>query len=150
LSSSRASLPISNDFYSDPPSQVNGYPPMNSMIHHSSRHTEYFRRNNRSLSPTSGRSPSPYRIQSYNPMEGFVIFFDFIDNLSPSLDRIRLITCLHHEQTGLGEPSQLDSCKCELSTDDRTGESTRIAFVATKQPVPRFYYYKILYSFFIN
>jgi hypothetical protein len=72
----------------------------------------------------------PLGPQSYDPIGGFVIFFDFIINFPPSIDQCRLITCLHHAQTGLGEPSQLEPFKCELRMNS--------VLIAIKQPVPRF------------
>jgi hypothetical protein len=80
----------------------------------------------------------PLGPQSYDPIGGFVIFFDFIINFPPSIDQCRLITCLHHAQTGLGEPSQLEPFKCELYVDETTGERMNSVLIATKQPVPRF------------
>jgi hypothetical protein len=70
---------------------------------------------------------------------GFVIFFDFIINFPSTIDQCRLITCLHHAQSGLGEPSQLQPSKCELYVDEISGERMNIALIAMKQPVPRFY-----------
>jgi hypothetical protein len=81
----------------------------------------------------------PLGPQPYDPIGGFVIFFDFIINLPSTIEQCRLITSLHHPQSGLGEPSSLQPSKCELYVDEKNGERMGIALIATKQPVPRFY-----------
>ncbi|CAF3588201.1 unnamed protein product [Rotaria socialis] len=73
----------------------------------------------------------------YDPVGGFVIFFDFIINLSPMIEKCQLITSLHHVQTGLGEPSQLAVLKSELYNDLKFGEQVSTILLSTKQPVPR-------------
>ncbi|CAF0754070.1 unnamed protein product [Didymodactylos carnosus] len=75
--------------------------------------------------------PSPY-----DPVGGFVIFFDFILNLDPSVELCRLVTCLHHPKSGLGEPSQLQSFTCDPFID-QNGQKMSVVLIATKQPVPR-------------
>lgn len=80
----------------------------------------------------------PLAPQSYDPRIGFVIFFDFILHLPPNVTQSCLITCLHHPKSGLGEPSQLENFKCEPYVDDRNGQRMSVAFIAMKQPVPRF------------
>ncbi|CAF4202421.1 unnamed protein product, partial [Rotaria magnacalcarata] len=60
----------------------------------------------RIASNSNGRY-DPIESKPYDPVSGFVVFFDFIINLSPMIEKCQLITCLHHAQTGLGEPSQL-------------------------------------------
>jgi hypothetical protein len=80
----------------------------------------------------------PLGPQPYDPVAGFVIFFDYIINLPPTIDQCRLITCLHYPDSGLGEPSQLQPFKCDLYTDEITGERMSVVLIATKQPVPRF------------
>lgn len=81
---------------------------------------------------------NPLGPQPYDPFGGFVIFFDFIINFPLTIDQCRLITCLYHPQSGLGEPSQLEPFKCELYIDETNGERMGVALIATKQPVPRF------------
>jgi len=80
----------------------------------------------------------PLGPQPYDPVAGFVMFFDFITNLPSTIDQCRLITCLHYPDSGLGEPSQLQPFKCELYTNETNGEQMNFALIATKQPVPRF------------
>ncbi|CAF1256688.1 unnamed protein product [Adineta steineri] len=117
----------------EPVPYVNGYQPMNSLIHSSVRQTDHIARQDKPYLIGNDTLTTP----PYDPIDGFVIFFDFIANLPQTFDRVRLITSLHHEQTGLGEPSQLDSCRCELSADDISNTTMRTAYIATKQPVPR-------------
>lgn len=64
-----------------------------------------------------------------------MIFIDFITHLDPSYACARVITCLHHPKSGLGEPSVLPIVNCETFVDG-TGRSSA-ALVSTKQPVPR-------------
>lgn len=71
----------------------------------------------------------------YDPIGGFVIFIDFISNLDVSHASTRIITCLHHPKSGLGEPSVLPTASCESYVDN--GASSTVALVSTKQPVPR-------------
>ena len=71
---------------------------------------------------------------------GFVIFFDFILNLPSTVGQCQIITCLHHRQSGLGQPSELKPLKCELYTNEKNDERMSIVLIATKQPVPRFFF----------
>jgi len=64
-----------------------------------------------------------------------VIFIDFVTNLDPSYACARVITCLHHPKSGLGEPSVLPIVNCEPNSDN--GNRTSVALISTKQPVPR-------------
>ncbi|CAF1056579.1 unnamed protein product [Adineta ricciae] len=138
VGSNRLSDPIvTNDDHNYTKPRVNGNPPMNSLIHSSTRQNDHYQRANRLSSPTYNRYSPTQSFAPYDPTDGFVIFFDYISNLSTAIDRVRLITCLHHEQTGLGEPSQLDPCRCELLADELSNDTMRTAYVATKQPVPR-------------
>ncbi|CAF1335818.1 unnamed protein product [Rotaria sordida] len=78
----------------------------------------------------------PLDSQTYDPVNGFVIFFDFIINFPSTMDKCRLITCLHHAQSGLGEPSYLEIFKCELYMNQTSGEQMGVVLLATRQPVP--------------
>lgn len=71
----------------------------------------------------------------YDPIGGFVIFIDFVSNLDNAHASTRIITCLHHPKSGLGEPSVLPTANCESYVDH--GASSTVALVSTKQPVPR-------------
>ena len=63
------------------------------------------------------------------------MFIDFINNLDASFSAARLVTCLHHPKSGLGEPSVLPIINCESYID--SGRPTAAALISTKQPVPR-------------
>ncbi|CAF3968571.1 unnamed protein product [Rotaria sp. Silwood2] len=78
----------------------------------------------------------PLDPQTYDAVAGFVILFDFITNFHPTIEKCRLITCLHHAKSGLGEPSHLETFNCELYINQISGEQMGIALLATRQPVP--------------
>ena len=71
------------------------------------------------LSSNMNKLQDPLAPQSYDPIGGFVIFFDFIANLPPTIDHCCLITCLYHPKSGLGEPSQLEPFKCDQYMDEK-------------------------------
>jgi hypothetical protein len=95
------------------------------------------------LASNMNKLRDPLAPQPYDPIGGFVIFFDFIVRLPSTTEQCSLVTCLYHPKSGLGEPSQLDPFPCEQYVDERTGERMSVALIATKQPVPRFIYSKI-------
>jgi hypothetical protein len=74
-------------------------------------------------------------IGPYDPIGGFLVFIDFVSNLDPSVVTSRIITCLHHPKSGLGEPSVLPVVNCESYMSN--GSQITIALYSTKQPVPR-------------
>jgi hypothetical protein len=90
------------------------------------------------LNSNMNRLQDPLAPQTYDPIGGFVIFFDFIANLPPTTEHCCLVTCLYHPKSGLGEPSQLEPFICDQYLDERNGQRMGVALVATKQPVPRF------------
>ena len=165
----------SNGYHSYPSSKVDHYPPINTSTNtsrqpHTSYDNEVFdqqRRYHQTSLPTLDiRTTShktqpmnlanntnltklrdPFEPQPYDPINGFVLFFDFIMNFPPTVDKCRLITCLHHPQSGLGEPSQLTPFKSELHVDNTNGEQIGIAVIATKQPVPGFLLIQINFLF---
>jgi hypothetical protein len=94
------------------------------------------------LASNMNRLRDPLAPQPYDPIGGFIIFFDFIFNLPPTTDQCCLVTCLYHPKSGLGEPSQLEPFKCEPYIDEKTGQKMSVALIATKQPVPRFVNYE--------
>lgn len=100
------------------------------------------RSNNNFTADPMYKNPSPRTIRlkdlppsPYDPVGGFVIFIDFVTNLDPSYACARVITCLHHPKSGLGEPSVLPIVNCEPNSDN--GNRTSVALISTKQPVPR-------------
>lgn len=64
-----------------------------------------------------------------------MIFIDFVMYLDPSFGCARVVTCLHHPKSGLGEPSVLPIVNCESYAE--SGRRISIALISTKQPVPR-------------
>lgn len=64
-----------------------------------------------------------------------MIFIDFITNLDQIYGCARVITCLHHPKSGLGEPSVLPIVNCETYVEN--GMKSSVVLVSTKQPVPR-------------
>jgi hypothetical protein len=58
-----------------------------------------------------------------------------VTNLDPAYASARVITCLHHPKSGLGEPSVLPIVNCEQYNE--LGSSSSVALISTKQPVPR-------------
>ena len=82
-------------------------------------------------------SRDPFVPHSYDPVGGFVIFFDYILHLPSELEQCCLITCLHHPKSGLGEPSQFEPFTCQLYADERNTDRMNVGLIATKQPVPR-------------
>lgn len=84
------------------------------------------------------RMRDPLGPHPYDPITGFVMFYDFILNLPPVTDQCRLITCLYHPQSGLGAPSQLGATKCDSYVDETSGDPMALVIISTKQPVPRF------------
>ena len=90
------------------------------------------------LTSNMNKLRDPLAPQPYDPIGGFVIFFDFVAHLPVTIEQCSLITCLYHPKSGLGEPSQLEPFKCEQHIDQKNGERLNVALVATKQPVPRF------------
>lgn len=90
------------------------------------------------LTSNMNKLRDPLAPQPYDPIGGFVIFFDFIVSLPQTIDQCCLVTCLYHPKSGLGEPSQLEPFKCEHYFDEKNNERMSVALIATKQPVPRF------------
>jgi len=90
------------------------------------------------LASNMNKLRDPLAPQPYDPIGGFVIFFDFIVRLPSTIEQCCLVTCLYHPKSGLGEPSELEPFRCEQYIDERNGERMSAALIATKQPVPRF------------
>jgi hypothetical protein len=90
------------------------------------------------LNSNMNRLQDPLAPQAYDPIGGFVIFFDFIANLPSTTEHCCLVTCLYHPKSGLGEPSGLEPFKCDQYLDGKKGQQMSVALIATKQPVPRF------------
>lgn len=56
-------------------------------------------------------------------------------NLDPAYVSARVVTCLHHPKSGLGEPSVLPIIDAEETT--LYNKNVSVAMISTKQPVPR-------------
>ncbi|CAH1775471.1 unnamed protein product [Owenia fusiformis] len=72
----------------------------------------------------------------YDPQAGFVVFYDYVLHLEPSLHTSRLIIGLFDETAEMGEPSILPSVYCEMNQDSLYQDATSMALIAAKQPVP--------------
>ena len=77
------------------------------------------------------------RVYVYLYREGFFIYIDFVKNVRSEYTSARVITCLHHATSGLGEPSILPVVGCQSYYDERAGHMINVALVSTKQPVPQ-------------
>ena len=165
LATNGAFNPKTNDYPNQLSSRVDLYPAVNSSLYTTGRQSVVY--NDNSLlnqyrnfhqtslplfddrlgsnknQPTNFVNPNTYQAydplepQPYDPVTGFTIFFDFIFNLPITTDHCRLITSIHHSQSGLGQPSQLETFQCQPFVNTTTGEQTTITFIATRQPVPR-------------
>ena len=96
------------------------------------------------LNSNTSQLRDPLGPQPYDPIGGFVVFFDFIIKLPSTIDQCRLISCLNHPDSGLGEPSQLRVIQTDLYGDEATGEQLSSIIIATKQPVPGYIFSHIL------
>ena len=65
---------------------------------------------------------------------GFIIFIDFVSNCDPIYSAARVITCLHHPKSGLGEPSVLPIVNCEPYVDNNNNKS-KVALISTKRKI---------------
>lgn len=68
---------------------------------------------------------------------GFVIFYDFVLNLDPSITAVRLLVGLHNLSTKLGEPAVLPMVYTEPSTRQNYTQTVCHAVIGARQPVPR-------------
>ncbi|XP_043942783.1 coiled-coil domain-containing protein 17 [Protopterus annectens] len=87
------------------------------------------------LNPVDALGPSPY-----DPAAGFVVFYDFILGLDPTVSLVRLVAGLYSNGQEMGKPTTLPAVYCEIGrtmpylTDSYKGN---IAMLSAKQPVPR-------------
>ncbi|XP_041129194.1 coiled-coil domain-containing protein 17-like [Polyodon spathula] len=87
------------------------------------------------LECTDGLGPAPY-----DPIAGFVVFYDFLLGLDPCYRVCRLVVGLYSGPEEMGTPSSLPPVYCEAgSLSPYFSESKRanLATLATKQAVPR-------------
>lgn len=86
------------------------------------------------LDVSEGLGPAPY-----DPIAGFVVFYDFLLGLDSSYRVCRLVVGLYSGGLEIGNPSSLPPAYCELGNMSTFPENKRrnIAILATKQAVPR-------------
>ncbi|XP_066548399.1 coiled-coil domain-containing protein 17 [Amia ocellicauda] len=87
------------------------------------------------LEPPEALSPAPY-----DPVAGFVLFYDFVLGLEPTLSMVRLVVGLYSGGQEMGRPTPLPAVYCEVGGGlpyVTTGHPGNIATLSVKQPVPR-------------
>ncbi|XP_058849565.1 coiled-coil domain-containing protein 17-like isoform X2 [Acipenser ruthenus] len=87
------------------------------------------------LESTDGLGPAPY-----DPIAGFVVFYDFLLGLDPCYRVCRLVVGLYTGPEEMGTPSSLPPVYCEagnLSPYFSDSKRGNLATLATKQAVPR-------------
>ncbi|MGH0122546.1 UNVERIFIED_CONTAM: hypothetical protein FKN15_038096 [Acipenser sinensis] len=86
------------------------------------------------LDPPDALGPSPY-----DPAAGFVIFYDFLLGLEPSLRMVRLVAGLYNSGQEMGRPTPLPGVHCEVGGALQyitEGYPGNLAVLSVKQPVP--------------
>ena len=69
---------------------------------------------------------------------GFVIFYDFVLGLDPTIQACRLVVGLHSSSAVVGEPTVLPTVYCEPATrGERFNYNYANAVIGAKQPVNR-------------
>ncbi|XP_069482499.1 coiled-coil domain-containing protein 17-like [Ambystoma mexicanum] len=88
----------------------------------------------RFLDANDDLGPAPY-----DPIAGFVVFYDFLLGLDPSYHVCRLVVGLYSGGLEMGSPSPLPPVYCEMGNMAAFPENKRrnAAILATKQSVPR-------------
>ncbi|XP_036384607.1 coiled-coil domain-containing protein 17-like [Megalops cyprinoides] len=89
------------------------------------------------LNLSDGLGPAPY-----DPIVGFVVFYDFLLGLSPMYRACRLVVGLYSGDQEMASPSSLPLAYCEpasLSAHVLENKKGNLAMLATKQAVPRVY-----------
>ncbi|XP_069128656.1 uncharacterized protein [Argopecten irradians] len=76
-------------------------------------------------------------MQPYDQYAGFVIFYDFVLNLEPSVSACRLIVGLHSTSQAMGEPTVLPTVYCEPATRATYMQNVSNAVIGARQPVPK-------------
>ncbi|XP_069798466.1 coiled-coil domain-containing protein 17 [Narcine bancroftii] len=87
------------------------------------------------LDPADALGPAPY-----DPVTGFVVFYDFLLGLDPSFRLIRLVTGLYNNGQEMGKPSALPPVCCEMGSGPyHISEELKGGFgiLSARQPVPR-------------
>jgi len=69
---------------------------------------------------------------------GFVIFYDFVLSMDPTVQACRLIVGLHSSSAVMGEPTVLPTVYTEPATrGEKYNYNYSNAIVGAKQPVPK-------------
>ena len=68
---------------------------------------------------------------------GFVVFYDFLLGLEPTLQTCRLVVGLYNTSGGMGEPTILPTVYCQPSNPGGYGPATSQVIIRARQPVPR-------------
>ncbi|KAM9324631.1 coiled-coil domain-containing protein 17 [Gastrophryne carolinensis] len=87
------------------------------------------------LDPLDALGPAPY-----DPVAGFVIFYDFIMGVEPSFQKVRLLSGLYSNGHRMGQPSSLPDAVCEMWNSPQHLNSAprgNIAMLSSRQPIPR-------------
>ncbi|KAK2156510.1 hypothetical protein LSH36_211g01013 [Paralvinella palmiformis] len=86
--------------------------------------------------PTSVMDVADLSYGPYDPNAGFVVFYDFVNGLDPSLRAVRLVVSLYNNTAQYGQPSVLPTVYADGSST-HVGGMFISALVSAKQPVPR-------------
>ncbi|XP_040264098.1 coiled-coil domain-containing protein 17 [Bufo bufo] len=87
------------------------------------------------LEPLDALGPAPY-----DPVSGFVIFYDFILGLEPTFQKVRLVSGLYSNGHSMGKPSTLPDAHSEVWNSSQhlvNNPRGNIAMLRAKQPIPR-------------
>ncbi|XP_068095596.1 coiled-coil domain-containing protein 17 isoform X2 [Hyperolius riggenbachi] len=87
------------------------------------------------LEPLDALGPAPY-----DPVAGFVIFYDFLLGLDATFRNVRLLSGLYSNGHRMGQPSSLPDAPCEMWNPPihlANVPRGNIAMLSSKQPIPR-------------
>ncbi|KAM4642200.1 coiled-coil domain-containing protein 17 [Discoglossus pictus] len=87
------------------------------------------------LDPPDALGPAPY-----DPVAGFVIFYDFLLGLEPTFQKVRLLSGLYSNGHRMGQTTSLPDVPCEIWHSPQHLANTprgNIAMLSAKQPIPR-------------
>ncbi|XP_075472235.1 coiled-coil domain-containing protein 17 isoform X1 [Ascaphus truei] len=87
------------------------------------------------LEPPDALGPAPY-----DPVAGFVIFYDFVLGLEPTFQKVRLLSGLYSNGHKMGQSSSLPDSFCEMwhsSQNLANAPRGNLAMLSAKQPIPR-------------
>ncbi|XP_075037752.1 coiled-coil domain-containing protein 17 [Mixophyes fleayi] len=87
------------------------------------------------LEPLDALGPAPY-----DPVAGFVIFYDFILGLEPTYQKVRVLSGLYSNGHRMGQSSSLPDAPCDMwNPSQHLAHASRgnTAMLCAKQPIPR-------------